>query len=163
MSPGEALLQLYGVEKGRVSIASFVFAQEDVDLTIEHPISIVISDGIHTEGKPHPRLYGTFPKFIKEYGIERSLGLEEAVKKVTSAPARQARLADRGSIVEGHWADITVFDPTKIKDTATYENPVNCAQGIEYVLINGSVVLKDGQLDPGIRGTGHILRRTAAN
>lgn len=156
-TPGEAALNLYEAEEGRVSIASFVFAEEDVDLVNEHLLSIIISDGIHTEGKPHPRLYGTFPKFIRQCSVEGGLGLEEAIRKITSAPAAKMKLGDRGLLKEDLYADITIFHPEEIEDTATYENPISLARGIRHVLVNGRTIVSSGEIVRDAKSTGHIL------
>jgi N-acyl-D-amino-acid deacylase len=157
VTPGEALLSLYEKEQGRVSIASFSFAQEDVDFVNRHPLSIIISDGIHTEGKPHPRLYGTFPKFIREYALEGDMPLEEALRKITSAPAHRLRLQLRGLIREGYHGDLTIFDPKAIRDTASYENPTCYAEGIKYVLVNGETVVCNGAIVEDTGASGNIL------
>jgi N-acyl-D-aspartate/D-glutamate deacylase len=103
-------------------------------------------------GKPHPRRYGTFPRIIARYVREKKLlSLQEAVRKMTSLPARKLRLWDRGLIRPGFKADLVVFDFYKIEDTATYENPHSYPRGIKYVIINGRIVLREGSRE--------ILRR----
>ena len=143
--PAEILLRLYEEEEGHISIAADWFAQDDVNAVIEHPLSIVISDGIHTEGKPHPRLFGAFPKFLRNYAINGSLRLEEAIRKITSAPANRYGLGKIGAVETGYQADFVIFDPKSLRDNATYNAPTNLAEGITYVIVNGCIVLKNGQ------------------
>jgi N-acyl-D-aspartate/D-glutamate deacylase len=97
-------------------------------------------------GKPHPRSYGTFPRVLGEYVREqRLLSLPEAVHKMTGLPARRLGLRDRGQVRVGARADLVVFDPRRIADPATYEEPHRYAVGIDHVLVNGSIVIKDGE------------------
>jgi N-acyl-D-aspartate/D-glutamate deacylase len=108
-------------------------------------------------GLPHPRSYGTFPRVLARY--VRDLGtltLQEAVRKMTSWPATRMRLERRGVLREGAWADITIFDLEAMDDRATYEEPVLFPRGIEYVLVNGIVVIEDGERHTGAR-PGHVL------
>ena len=87
---------------------------------------------------PHPRLYGAFPKFLREYAGEKSaLSFAEAVRKMTGMPARRLGLKDRGTLEPGNYADLLVFDPAKFTDRATWQNPRQEAEGLEYVLVNG--------------------------
>jgi dihydroorotase/N-acyl-D-amino-acid deacylase len=98
------------------------------------------------EGVPHPRYYGTFPrvlgKYVREEGV---LTLEEAVRKMTSAPADRLGLLDRGRIKEGMIADLTLFNPDTIIDRATYERPHQYPLGIDTVIVNGQVVFAEGE------------------
>jgi N-acyl-D-amino-acid deacylase len=97
-------------------------------------------------GKPHPRSYGTFPRVLGEYTREqRVLSLPEAVHKMTGLPARRLGLRDRGVIRPGAKADLVVFDPKRIADRATYEEPHRYPIGIEHVIVNGRFVVKDAQ------------------
>jgi N-acyl-D-amino-acid deacylase len=157
LDPAETMLRLYEKEQGHISVAADWFDQTDVDTVTEHPLSAIISDGIHTEGKPHPRLFGAFPKFLKDHAIDGPLSLEEAVRKITSAPALRLGLRKVGVIEEGYQADLTIFDPKRLRDTATYSNPTSRAEGVSHVLVNGRVVLKDGKVT-GAR-PGRIISR----
>jgi N-acyl-D-aspartate/D-glutamate deacylase len=97
-------------------------------------------------GLPHPRSYGTFPRVIAEYVRRRGvLTLPEAIRKMTSWPATRMRLAGRGVIREGAWADVVIFDLDRIDDRATYEQPTLFPEGIDYVLVNGRVVIEQGR------------------
>ena len=107
-------------------------------------------------GLAHPRSYGNFPRLIARYVREqRVLTLPEAIRKITSWPATRMRLASRGLIKEGCWADVVIFDFDKIQDRATFEHPVRYPEGIEYVLVNGQVVVEHGK-HTGAR-PGHVL------
>jgi len=97
-------------------------------------------------GKPHPRSYGTFPRVLGRYvRDERVLGLEEALRKMTSLTASRPRVHDRGVVQTGAWADLVVFDPARVMDAATYEDPHRYPVGIEYVIVNGGVALEAGE------------------
>ncbi len=149
--PYDAFFDLIIEIKGQASVVKFVLSDEDVKKVISHPLSMIGSDssGICPEigGKPHPRAYGTFPRVIDKYvSKEKILRLEDAIRKMTSLPASKIRLPYRGLIKEGFWADIVIFDSNKIKDRATFANPHQYPDGIEYVLVNGEVSLEKGRL-----------------
>ena len=97
-------------------------------------------------GKPHPRSYGTFPRVLGHYARdEKVVTLEDAVRKMTSLTASRLRLRDRGTIRTGAWADLVVFDPARIADAATYDDPHRYPIGIDYVFVNGGVALENGE------------------
>ena len=99
-----------------------------------------------TEGAGHPRGYGNFPRVIAKYVRERKvLSLPEAIRKLTSWPATRLRIPSRGLIKEGLWADVVIFDFDKIQDESTYEYPYKTPTGINYVLVNGEVVIENGK------------------
>ncbi len=132
----------------------FSLLEDDVEAVLKHPLTSVISDGWITSpkagGRPHPRGYGAFPRFLGRYVRERRLlRLEEAVRKITSMPARVMGLRDRGMVREGFRADLVVFDPETIRDNATFDDPHRFPDGIDLVVVNGKPVVKKGQL------TGH--------
>ncbi|KYH39646.1 MAG: N-acyl-D-aspartate/D-glutamate deacylase [Candidatus Bathyarchaeota archaeon B26-1] len=134
--------------------------EEDVHYVIKHPLSMIGSDAVpqRKSGLVHPRCYGTFPRVIRRYVNEtRTLTLEEAIRKMTSAPAQRLGLRDRGQIREGFWADITVFNPRTIRDEATYEDPYRYPVGIEYVLVNGTVAVEEGRYNGSLAGK--VLRK----
>jgi len=148
-----------------VMVRAWIYGKEDLYTVLTHHTSMIASDGIAgaTDGplsnlRFHPRSYGTFPrlfrKFVRE---EKVLTIEEAVRKVTSSPAQLLRLKDRGLILEGMKADITVFNPFTITDKATYDNPNQYAQGVEHVLVNGTFVIKKGNFTDELPG--EVLRR----
>ncbi len=112
-------------------------------------------------GVPHPRSYGTFPRVLGHYVRERKvLKLEEAVRKMTSFPARRLGLNDRGSIREGMKADIVVFDPARVRDTATLDNPKQYPEGIQIVIVNGEIVFENGAMTAA--RPGRVLYGSAA-
>jgi N-acyl-D-amino-acid deacylase len=115
---------------------------------IQHPDASIETDAFSLgRGKPHPGLYGSFPKVLGEFVRERKLmGVEEAVRKMTCLSAERFGLDDRGRLVEGNWADITVFDPETIWDHTTYLEPELTPSGIDYVLINGTLVVDHGRV-----------------
>lgn len=123
-------------------------SEEDVKTVMRVPWVSVGSDGsalnLNYPGKPHPRSFGTNPRVLGRYAREEKvLSLEDAIRKMTSLPAQVLGLKDRGLLQEGYWADIVVFDPDKVIDTATYDNPKQYPKGIDYVLVNGSVLIDD--------------------
>jgi N-acyl-D-amino-acid deacylase len=113
---------------------------------MKHPTVSFITDGLLGGGKPHPRVYGTYPRILGRYVRDKGvLSLEEAVRKMTSLPALKLRLSLKGVIAENLDADITIFDPDSIIDEATYENPRQFPRGIEWVIVNGQVVVENGR------------------
>ena len=103
-------------------------------------------DGPLGAGQPHPRSYGTFPRILGRYvRDEHVLELPDAIRKMTSLAASQMKLADRGTIKEGFFADLVVFDPKTVADTATFEKPQQYPVGIETVIVNGSVTVEGGR------------------
>jgi N-acyl-D-amino-acid deacylase len=110
----------------------------DVHRILRHAATMINSDGLPNDSRPHPRLWGTFPGVLGRYGREENLfTLAEAAHKMTGLPAQRFGLAGRGLIREGYSADLTLFDPKKIKDTATYADPIRAAEGIIGVWVNG--------------------------
>lgn len=133
-------------EPGALVVAHLLNEME-VDLCITHPASIVISDGLYSNGRGHPRGSGTFPKLIREYVVERKLlSLEDAIEKITWMPAERMGLTGKGVLRIGSDADITIFDLNKIKDNATYQEPAKPPEGVEYTIIRGEVAMKSGEI-----------------
>ena len=132
--------------------------EPDVRRVLSDQHAMIGSDGIPSEGKPHPRLYGTMARVLGSYVRETSLlTLEDAVRKMTSLPAAKHRVKERGVLREGWYADVVVFDPAKIDDIATYEEPHQHPKGIEYVVVNGRLAVDGGhQTDARV---GRMLRR----
>jgi N-acyl-D-amino-acid deacylase len=123
--------------------------EDDVRAVMSVPWVSIGSDGSALNqqypGKPHPRSFGTNPRVLGKYTREEKvLTLEDAVRKMTSMPAQVLGLKDRGLLREGYWGDIVVFDPDTVADTATYDNPKQYPKGIDYVLVNGAVVIDSG-------------------
>lgn len=149
-SPVVAAIDLLLDENLEVRIARFAMSEEDMITALTHPETCVVTDGSNTvpeKGKPHPRSVGTFPRVLGRYAREKGvISMEEAVRKMTSLPARRLGLTDRGLVAPGYWADLVVFDPDTIADKATYEDPWQYPVGIFAVFVNGEMVVKDGEL-----------------
>jgi N-acyl-D-aspartate/D-glutamate deacylase len=152
--PGiDALFDLLINNEGSVPTVYFHHSEDDMRYALKQPFVSVGSDGtaVKTEGplaagNPHPRYYGTFPRVLGRYvRDEKVISLEEAVRKMTSANAAKAFQYDRGLLRPGQWADITVFNADTIIDHATYEKPHQYSTGVEYVIVNGQVVLEHGR------------------
>jgi N-acyl-D-amino-acid deacylase len=162
--PVDALLDLLVDERGRGSVILFQMDEADLRRALAHPAVMVGSDGssLAPTGRmaastPHPRSYGTFPRVLGEYAREqRTLSLPQAVHKMTGMPARRLGLSDRGEIRAGARADLVVFDPRRVRDVATFEDPHRYPAGIEHVLVNGSFVIKDGEHTGSLPG--RVLR-----
>jgi dihydroorotase/N-acyl-D-amino-acid deacylase len=135
--------------------------EEDVRRIMQHPFSMVASDGRLSSpgnGHPHPRAYGTFPRVLGHYSRDEGvLPLEEAVRKMTSLPAQRIGLPERGMIKEGNYADITIFNPETVKDEATFAEPHQYPTGIEYVIINGGLAVDEGVFQGVLAGK--VLRK----
>jgi len=161
--PFEFVFDLLVEEKASVGIVLFTMRERDMHYVLRHRLSMVGSDsstaspyGVLGKGKPHPRTYGTFPRILGRYVREEGvLSLENAVRKMTSLPAQKLKLKDRGLIREGAWADIVVFDPKRVVDKATYQKPHQYPDGIEYVLVNGKIVVEHGEHTGALPG--HVL------
>jgi N-acyl-D-aspartate/D-glutamate deacylase len=151
--PADAAMDLVMQGQGRVMAIYHMMSEEDVETALRFPWTSIGSDagaalnpgeqdGL---GLPHPRSYGNHVRVISRYVKERKvLTLPEAVRKMTSWPATRMRLSERGVIREGAWADVTIFDLDALSDVATYEQPTEFARGIEWVLVNGTVVISRG-------------------
>jgi len=136
----------------------FIIDEADIETNLRHRDMMVGSDGIpDLRGRPHPRLFGTFPRILGRYVRERhTLELEEAVRRMTSLAAETFGIVDRGRVQEGYWADLVLFDPETIVDTATYDDPKREPDGVRLVVVNGQVAYDRG-LHTGA-GAGKMLR-----
>ncbi|MCC7363849.1 MAG: D-aminoacylase [Dehalococcoidia bacterium] len=155
----EAVRQVLTSPRGKeVLCIHFIIDEKDIETNLRHPQMMIGSDGIpDLRGRPHPRLYGTMPRVLGEYVRERGvLSLEEAVRRMTSLPCERFGLAGRGLVREGYYADLVLFDPAMVRDTATYEDPQQEPEGIAMVLVNGEVALEAGR-HTGV-GSGRMLR-----
>ena len=148
--PSDAAMDLVLQGQGRVMAIYHMMGEQDIETALKFPWTSIGSDAgaVLTLGKPdetglpHPRSFGNATRVIAEYVKKRHvLTLEEAVRKMTSWPATRMRLANRGLIKEGQWADVTIFDLDQLQDRATYEDPMAFPTGIEYVLVNGVVTI----------------------
>jgi N-acyl-D-amino-acid deacylase len=147
--PYELVCDLLVDEGQNVSHIGFGMSEENTELVLTHPLVMLGSDGSSlapygplSEGQPHPRNYGAFPRFLGHYVREKKiLSLPGAIKKVTSMPAAKMGLQYRGTLKKGNFADIVVFDPQTIVDKATFIDPHQYPAGIDYVLVNGKIVV----------------------
>jgi N-acyl-D-amino-acid deacylase len=134
--------------------------EENVRAIMQHRVHMAGSDGLLFGQHPHPRGYGTFPRYLGHYSRDlRVVELEEMVRKMTSLPARRLGLTDRGLLHPGYAADIVCFDPDRVRDTATYEAPRRLPEGIPHVFVNGEQVVADGRHTGALPG--RALRRRA--
>ncbi|MHA1288644.1 MAG: amidohydrolase family protein, partial [Candidatus Thorarchaeota archaeon] len=160
-----ALFELLLDENAEVTMTMKSMCDEDINRIMKSEFSMVGTDGggvsptgILSHGKPHPRHYGTYPRILGRYVREREvLTLEQAIFKMAGFPARRLGLRDRGTLTEGNWADIVIFNPETVLDNATYLNPHQFPTGIPYVIVNGTVVVKEGIQGENLPG--RVLRR----
>jgi len=149
--PEDTVMDLVASTPARISALYFMMDEADVRTAMQYPWVGVGSDAgagsIETaRGKGHPRAYGCFPRIIARYVREnRTLTLENAIRRMTSLPAAKLHIEGRGLLKEGCFADVVIFDYDKIEDTATYTNPHQYPRGIPYVLVNGQVVIDNGE------------------
>lgn len=163
--PWEAFFDLLVEEKGQVTGVVHLMSEEDVRFLLTIPYGAIGSDGLAIapkghwlKSRPHPRFYGTFPRVLGFYARQEGiLPLEEAVRRMTSLPASRLGWKDRGRIREGAAADLVVFDPQRVQDTATFEEPHRFPTGIEFVFVNGEMVLRSGEHTDA--RPGQVLRR----
>jgi len=142
----------------------FAMSEQNLERILAHPLGMVCTDGggfaidgPTRRGSPHPRGAGSFPRVLARYVRERkALTLAQAIMKMTSMPASRVRLADRGRLMPGLAADVVVFDPAQVADTATFEAPFQYPAGIPIVIVNGAVALRQGQRSAA--GSGTVLR-----
>lgn len=162
LSPQAACLRLYEEEEGKITILTSHMIERDMWDTILSEHCMVVSDGIPGGKRPHPRLYGTFPAFLRIFVRENHLlPLEKAIKKITSMPAKRFGLGKRGLLKKGYAADIVVFDPDTITDRATFQEPCQYAEGISYVIVNGEVVCDHGVITGKLPG--RLIRRDSGH
>ncbi len=141
------------------TILQHVGHEENVQAIMQHPTHTGGSDGILVGGKPHPRAWGTFPRYLAHYVRELGiLELADCIHHLTGRPARRLRLRDRGLIREGYAADLVLFDPLTVRDAASFENPRQQAEGIPWVFVNGVPVIADGRRTDELPG--RAIRRT---
>jgi len=166
LDPYEATIGLLTRSKGDVGMLGYAMSEENLEKILSHRLGMVCSDGggfaidgPTRRGSPHPRGAGSFPRVLGRYVRERKImTLGQAIRKMTSLPASRLRLGDRGNIAPGMAADIVVFDPATVADRATFDAPFQYPVGINVVIVNGVVALRDGQRNP--IGSGRALRVT---
>ena len=166
--PINALCDLLVKDNAFTGVAVFGMSEPDVVLALQQPWVSVDNDssgaaptGLLGQEHPHPRAYATFPRILRKYVREQhKLTLPDAIRKFSALPAQRMHLTDRGVLKQGMWADVVVFDPATVRDVATFENPNQLSQGMEYVLVNGVPVIDGGKMTnalPGkvLRGPGY--------
>lgn len=166
-SPEVTIIDLIIEDDSRVDAIFFLMSEDNIRRNIAWPWTMVGSDegsyaasGVFLRSNAHPRAYGSFSRFLGKYvRDEKVIPLEEGVRRLTSMPAAQLKLKERGRLAQGYFADVVLFDPAKIADTATYDKPHQYSVGVTHVLVNGVPVLKDGEptgATPGrvVRGPG---------
>jgi len=147
-------------EEGSVGTIGFGMSEENTARVLSHPLGMVCSDGSVyapagplSEGSPHPRSYGTFPRVLGHYVRERkAMPLETAIHKMTGLPARKIQLRERGVLRPGAYADLVAFDPSTVRDTATFEDPHQYPEGIGLVVVNGVITVRDGAMTGEMAG-----------
>jgi N-acyl-D-amino-acid deacylase len=141
-------------------VGMFIMDEPDVALAVRQPWVSICNDsqgsaldGVLGKEHPHPRAFGTFPRILRKYvREEKVLTLEDAIRKFTSLPAQRMRLADRGVLKEGMWADVVVFDPETVRDLATFDQPNQLSEGMRFVLVNGVPVIEEGKMTNALPG-----------
>jgi N-acyl-D-amino-acid deacylase len=140
--PVEVVLDLIQEERGRVNMLEVNQSERNLRETLSHPLSCVISDGFYVKGRPHPRLYGTFPLLLGEISRVRGwLTLAQAVHKITEKPARRFEIPRRGRLQRGYFADVVVFDPEIVNSPATYDSPQLPPIGVRHVFRSGAKIM----------------------
>jgi N-acyl-D-amino-acid deacylase len=166
--PMDALFDFL-IQDPSTGVAVFAMSQPDVTLALQQPWVAIDNDsegtspdGLLGQAHPHPRAYGTFPRILAKYVREEQvLTLEDAIRKFSGLPAQRMRLTDRGVLKAGMWADVVIFDPATVRDRATFDNPNQLSEGMEYVLVNGVPVIEQEKMTgalPGkvLRGPGYV-------
>jgi len=162
--PIDTLFDILIEDEAYTFVAVFGMDEPDITLALQQPWVSIDNDaegtaptGILGKEHPHPRAYGTFPRILRKYvREEKKLSLEDAIRKFSALPAQRMRLTERGVLKEGMWADVVVFDPATIRDLATFENPNQLSEGMEYVLVNGVPVIDEGKATDALPG--RVLR-----
>lgn len=158
--PIDTVFDLLIEDEAFTEVAMFAMSEPDVTLALQQPWVSICNDsqGTSPEGllgkeHPHPRAYGTFPRILRKYvREEHKLTLEDAIRKFSALPAADMRIADRGVLKAGMWADLVVFDPEKIRDLATFEEPNQLSEGMRFVLVNGVPVIEEGKMTGKLPG-----------
>jgi len=166
-SPEETAMDLVIADSTRVGTVYFMMSEDNIKRQLKLPYVSLGSDaessapeGVFLKSSTHPRAYGNFSRFLAKYvRDEQVMPLPEAIRRLTSLPATNLKIKRRGSLTAGNYADIVIFDPAKVQDHATFEKPMQYATGMQYVLVNGTVVLENGEhtgATPGrvVRGPG---------
>ena len=158
--PIDTVFDILTQDEAFSEVAMFAMSESDVEYALKQPWVSICNDsqGTSPEGllaaeHPHPRAYGTFPRILAKYVREQHvLTLEDAIRKFSALPAGRMRIADRGVLKAGMWADIVVFDPQTIRDVATFEKPNQLSEGMRFVLVNGVAVIREGKMTGALPG-----------
>jgi dihydroorotase/N-acyl-D-amino-acid deacylase len=158
--PIDTVMDLLIEDEAFTMVAVYGMSEPDVALALKQPwVSIcndsqgTALDGVLGREHPHPRAWGTFPRILRKYvREEKLLTLEDAIRKFSSLPAQRMRIADRGVLKAGMWADIVVFDPATVRDVATFEKPNQPSEGMRFVLVNGVPVIDEGKMTNALPG-----------
>lgn len=158
----EAAMRVLAAHGASVGIVNHAMDPDDVSKVLAHPLVSVASDGWTLkpkgEGMPHPRSFGTFARVLGKYVRDEGLiTLEEAVRKMTSQPAEQMKLDDRGLVARGNIADLAIFDPDTVRENSTYDDPWQLASGVSTVLIGGEFAVSEGKVSANRHG--EVLRK----
>lgn len=165
--PLDATLDLLVEEEAAVTCVLWAMSEDDVREFLKHPLGCIATDGLSyapygplSQAAPHPRCYGTYARFLGKYvRDERLLPLEEAIRKCTSLPASRLRLSGRGTLAGGNWADLVVLDPDCIAERGEYGRPHVYPDGIDYVIVNGRVAVRNQETTTERSGTVLRLQR----
>ena len=158
-APVDTVIRILLADDLATGVLMHIGHEENVQAIMRHPVHTGGSDGILVGDRPHPRSWGTFPRYLARYVRELGvLTLEEAVRHLSATPARRLRLSDRGLVREGFVADLVLFDPETIQDRATFEHPRQAAAGMAGVWVGGVLALRDGERTDS--RTGRSLRAT---
>ena len=152
-SPYDFMRDILIEERGDVHMVNFSMSEENLKNILAHPLTVIGSDGgavapygVLSSGKPHPRLYGTFPRVLGKFARDEKLFSQtRAVQKMTSMSAEKFGIKERGQLTVGYFADIVLFDPDKVIDKATWLDPHQYPAGIDYVIVNGQIVINQGE------------------
>ncbi|HET6617527.1 MAG TPA: amidohydrolase family protein, partial [Gemmatimonadota bacterium] len=158
--PYDVTVEILTASENRAGIVGHGMSEENTRRFLAHPLGAICSDagarrstGPLSEGAPHPRAYGSYPRVLGKYvREERAMALTEAVRKMTSLPAEILHLSDRGTIAVGKAADLAVFDPATVADTATFEAPHAYPVGLPHVIVGGRLVVTNGALTGELPG-----------
>jgi len=160
VEPFDFVKNLIIEENNQGRMVGFGMSEKNTERILAHPSCMPASDGSAladygglSKGNPHPRSYGTFPRFLGKYVRENKIvSWEEAIRKITSLPAQRFGLANRGQIKENLMADLVVFDPETVLDQATFANPHQYPKGLHTVIVNGSVVIEEMEHTNALQG-----------
>ncbi len=156
-NPYDATFNLLYEEENAVGMVDFYGLEEHVIKFLNRPEQNVCTDGL-LAGKPHPRVFGAFPRVLGKYvREEKALTFEQAIYKMTKKPAEAFGFKERGTLAAGNYADIVIFDPETVQDKGTYVDPIQYPEGIQYVIINGNVAIDDGKYEKVLAGK--VLRK----